>query len=93
MFGWKAALTKVGVPEDDPAFRNPPKFPSSGSALSSTADPLSAPGPSSEAPPVVDTEPEACPTVSEATPANLEALLEAAAAQMEIDCNAAAATP
>ncbi|KAJ8617839.1 hypothetical protein MRB53_014025 [Persea americana] len=24
VLGWKAALTKVGVPEDDPGFRNPP---------------------------------------------------------------------
>lgn len=83
--GWRAALRKVGVSEDDPAFRNPPKFPSSGSVVLSTVAPLSALGPSSEAPPAVASVdppsasemppevPEARLVISEATLASPEA--------------------
>ena len=99
--GWKAALTKASVPEDDPAFRHPPKFQSSGFVPSSAAAAaISTPNPTSEAPPAVNAAPEACPAISEACPANPEAnladskaLQEAVTAQMETDCNAAAATP
>ncbi|XXG59959.1 hypothetical protein AAC387_Pa04g1956 [Persea americana] len=80
--GWKAALRKVGVPGDDPAFRYPPKFPSSGSVLLSIVDPPSASGPSSEAPLAASVVPEACQAISEATPTDPEAvLLEAGAPQ------------
>ncbi|KAJ8618283.1 hypothetical protein MRB53_014469 [Persea americana] len=80
--GWKAALRKVGVPGDDPAFRYPPKFPSSGSVLLSIVDPPSASGPSSEAPPAASVVPEACQAISEAALTYPEAvLLEAGAPQ------------
>ena len=46
-------MTKVGVPEDDPTLRNPPKFPSSGSVTSSSADPPSAPEVPLEVPPAM----------------------------------------
>ena len=91
--GWKAALRKVGVPEDDPVLRHPPKFQSSGSAPSTNVVAPSGSDPNLEAPPVVNTAPEACPANLEASPANREALPEVAAAQTEIDCNAEAAAP
>ena len=50
---WKAALTKVRVPGDDPTLRNPPKFPSSGFVASSSADPPSAPKVPPKVPPAV----------------------------------------
>ena len=58
--GWKVALRKVGVPWDDLAFRDPPKFPSSTTVLLSIVDPPFAPGPSSEAPAAASAVPEAC---------------------------------
>ena len=82
VLGWKAALMKVGVPEDDPAFRNPPKFPSSGSVASSSVIP-SAPEVPPEAPPKADDVQEACPIafhaaltdpISEAAPGLLRGL-------------------
>ena len=106
--GWRAALKKAGVPEDDPTFRHPPKFQSSGTAPSFKTGPPSAPGPF-EAHPVVDdvveavtlqavpkacpVDPTACPTNPKASRAEPEVLPEVAAAQMEIDCNAEAAAP
>ena len=68
--GWKAALKKVGVLGDDPAFRNPPKFPSSDSDLLSIVGQPSASGPSSEVTPAMVAAPEACLATSKATPAD-----------------------
>ena len=86
-------MRKVGVPEDDPVLKHPPKFQSSGSAPSSSAAVPFGPDSASEAPLVVNATLKACLANPEASLADPEALLEAATAQMEIDCNAEAATP
>ena len=78
--GWRAALKKVRVSEDDPNFRYPPMFRSSDPALSS------APGPSSEVPPGADAVTEA-----NTLQANPEARSGADVVQTEIECNAEAA--
>ena len=71
-------MRKVGVHEDDPAFRNPPEFPSSGSALASAAAPRSALGPSSEAPlTVVRADPPSASEVPPEVPPSVDAVPKA----------------
>lgn len=82
--GWKAALKKVGVPADDPIFRDPPKFPSSDSALLSVMAPSPTSCSFSEVPPVA----------LEVHPAPLDAAAEAGPASPQgIDCNKEVAAP
>ena len=83
--GWRVALIKVGVSEDDPSFRYLPKFQSSDPVSSSIPSSSSTPNPSFEAPPGVDVaievvalqaNPKACPTNPKACSADLEACPE-----------------
>ncbi|XXG47629.1 hypothetical protein AAC387_Pa02g2243 [Persea americana] len=87
VLGWKAALTKVGVTEDDPGFRNPPKFPSSGFVASSSADSPSAPEVPPDTPSEVDAAHEACSFTSEAVPTDSKTGLPEIEAHQGIDCN------
>ncbi|XXG77887.1 hypothetical protein AAC387_Pa08g1948 [Persea americana] len=82
--GWKAALKKVGIPRDNLLYKDPPKFPSSDSALHSIVDSPLILGLSSQAPPEVnaapEVPPEAPPTASAAPEAPSKAPSRASAA-------------
>eukprot|EP00268_Persea_americana_P042694 TRINITY_DN4274_c3_g5_i1.p1 TRINITY_DN4274_c3_g5~~TRINITY_DN4274_c3_g5_i1.p1 ORF type:complete len:166 (-),score=29.90 TRINITY_DN4274_c3_g5_i1:582-1079(-) len=100
--GCKAALKKVGIPRDNLLYRDPPKFPSSDSALHSIVDSPLILGLSSQAPPEVNVAPEVpseAPPTASAAPETVLAGPEESAARSNagalagIDCNVEAVAP
>ena len=68
--GWKVALKKAGVPEDNPLLRNPPRFPYSDSELAAVS--RASPCLPLQACPEASAAPEAPPEAPPAASANLE---------------------